>query len=95
MAREDVIKKIRETRAQAEKLMALHESERVRALKRYEQTREQYYQGLVGRNELLEAENTLAQANVRIDEDRRWLAETEGIINEVSERDKLLRLPQR
>jgi hypothetical protein len=90
-ARTGVIQKIKETRSGAEKLIALHESERDRALKLYEQTREKYDQGLVGHDELLKAESTLAQAIVRIDEDRRWLAETDLIIKEAGERDKLLR----
>ena len=73
-ARSDVIQKIKETRAGAEKLLALHETERQRALERYEQQRELYYQGLIARNDVLKAEDALAQAIVRINEDKRWLA---------------------
>jgi Trypsin-like peptidase domain len=91
VVREDVIKKIRETRAEAEKLMARHEAERVRLLKHYEQTREQYYLGLVRRNEVLKAEQALAEAMLRVDEDKRWLAEADLAIKEYSEKDKLLR----
>lgn len=89
-ARTDLIQKIKETRAGAEKLLALHESERERALERYERLRELYYQGLIARDDVLEAEDVLAQAIVRINEDKRWLAETDVIEAEIDERDKRL-----
>jgi len=92
-ARSDVIQKIKETRAGAEKLLTLHESERQRALERYEQQRDLYYQGLIARNDVLKAEDALAQALVRINEDKRWLAETDMVITEATMRDELLRLP--
>jgi hypothetical protein len=92
-ARSDVIQKIKETRAGAEKLLTLHESERQRALERYEQQRDLYYQGLIARNDVLKAEDALAQAIVRINEDKRWLAETDMVITEATMRDELLRLP--
>jgi hypothetical protein len=92
-ARNDVIQKIKETRAGAEKLLALHESERQRALERYEQQRDLYYQGLIARNDVFEAEHALAQAMLRVDEDKRWLAETDMAITEAMMRDELLRLP--
>ncbi|MBM4296164.1 MAG: hypothetical protein FJ143_00315 [Deltaproteobacteria bacterium] len=49
-ARSDVIEKIKETRAGAEKLLALHEAERLRIAEVYDQRREQYYQGLIARS---------------------------------------------
>jgi hypothetical protein len=91
--RADVIQKIKETRAGAEKLLALHETERLRAAELYEQRREQYYTGLIARNEVLHAEHAMAQAMLRVDEDKRWLAETEMALTEYSMRDELLRLP--
>jgi hypothetical protein len=92
-SRSDVLQKIKETRGGAEKLLALHEAERQRAEERYEQRKDLYYKGLISRNEVLEAESALLQAMARIDEDKRWLAETEMAITEVSMRDEILRLP--
>jgi len=91
--RADVIEKIKETRAGAEKLLALHETERVRIAALYEQRREQYYSGLIARNDVLQAEQALADAMLRVDEDKRWLAETDVALIEYSTRDELLRLP--
>ena len=91
--RADVIQKIKETRAGTEKLLTLHETERVRFTELYEQRREQYYTGLISRNEVLQAENALAEAMLRVDEDKRWLAETDMALTEYSMRDDLLRLP--
>lgn len=91
--RADVIDKLKETRAGAEKLLALHEAERTRLAELYEQRREQYYLGLVSRNEVLQAEHALAEAMVRVDEDKRWLAETDMALTEYGMRDELLRLP--
>lgn len=92
-SRSDVLQKIKETRAGAEKLLALHEAERQRAEERYEKQKDLYYKGLIARNEVLEAENALVQAMARIDEDKRWLAETDMAITEVNMRDEILRLP--
>ena len=92
-ARTDVIQKIKETRAGAEKLLALHETELARIAELYEQRRKQYYSGLIARDEVLRAEEALAEAMVRVDEDKRWLAETDTALTEYSMRDELLRLP--
>jgi hypothetical protein len=92
-SRTDVIQKIKETRAGTEKLLGLHENDRHRSLEEYERRREHYVQGLIARNEVLQAEHALAEANTRVDEDRRRLAETDMAITEVTIRDELLRLP--
>jgi hypothetical protein len=92
-SRNDVIQKIKETRAGAEKLLALHEAERQRVLEEYDRRRELYYQGLIARNEVIKAEHALAEAMIRVDEDKRWLAETDMAITEYTMRDELLRLP--
>ena len=92
-SRTEVIQKIKETRAGAEKLLALHEADRQRLMKEYERQRELYYQGLIARNDVLQAEHALVQAMLKIDEDKRWLAETDMAITEVAMRDELLRLP--
>lgn len=92
-ARTDVIQRIKETRTGAQKLLALHEAERIRLLEQYDQRREQYYLGLIARNDVLQAEHELAQAMLLVDEDKRWLAETDMAITEYTMRDELLRLP--
>ena len=92
-SRTDVIQKTKETRSGAEKLLALHEAERQRAAAEYDRRRELYYQGLIARNEVLQAEHVLAEAMIRVDEDKRWLAETDMALTEFTMRDELLRLP--
>jgi hypothetical protein len=91
--RTEVIQKIKETRAGAEKLLALHESERARIAGIYDQRRDQYYMGLISRSEVLQAEDDLAQAILRVDEDKRWLNETDMALTEYGMRDALLQLP--
>ncbi len=92
-SRADVIQKIKETRAGAAKLLALHETERQRLLEEYDRRRDLYYQGLIARNEVLKAEQALAEAMLKVNEDKRWLAETDMAITEYTMRDELLRLP--
>jgi hypothetical protein len=92
-SRSDVIQKIKETRAGAEKLLALHETERQRVAAEYERRRDLYYQGLIARNDVLQAEQALAEAINRVEEDKRWIAETDTAITEYTMRDELLRLP--
>ena len=92
-SRGEVIQKIKETRAGAEKLLALHESERQRRAEQYQRQRELYHQGLIARNEVLHAEHALAEAMLKVDEDKRWIAETDSVLTEVMMRDELLRLP--
>jgi Spy/CpxP family protein refolding chaperone len=92
-ARADVIEKIKETRAGAEKLLALHEAERRRLMEEYQRRRELYQQGLIARNDVLQAEHAVVTATLRVAEDKRWLTETDSAITEVAMRDELLRLP--
>jgi hypothetical protein len=92
-SRAEVLQKIKETRAGAERLLALHEAERQRMAEEYQRRRELYHQGLIARNDVLQAEHALAHAMLKVDEDKRWLAETEFAITEVAMRDELLRLP--
>jgi len=93
-ARNEVVQKMRETREGAEKLLALHEIARQRSAEEYEQRRELYYQGLISRNEVLQAEHLLAEAITRVKEDKRWLAESDMALTEFAMRDELLRLPR-
>jgi len=92
-ARSDVIQKIREARAGGQKLLEIHETERVKLAEQYEQRRDQYYMGLISREEALRSENAWVEAILRVDEDKRWLAETDMAMTEYSLRDELLRLP--
>src|SRR5512135_1072866 len=85
-ARVEVMEKIKETRAGAEKLLTLHETERQRRADVYQQRRDLYAQGLIARTDVLQAEQGLLEAMRRVDEDKRWIGET-------AMRDELLRLP--
>lgn len=93
-SRAEVLQKIKETRTGAEKLLVLHEAERLRATEEYQRRQELYHQGLVARSEVLQAEHALVQAMLKVDEDKRWLAETDMAITETTMRDELLRLPK-
>jgi hypothetical protein len=93
-ARNEVLQKMQETREGAEKLLALHETARQRSAEEYERRRELYYQGLIARNEVLQAEHLLAEAITRVEEDKRWLAESDMALTEFAMRDELLRLPR-
>ncbi|MGN6732832.1 MAG: hypothetical protein ACTHMB_12805 [Candidatus Binatia bacterium] len=93
-ARNEVLQKMRETREGAEKLLALHETARQRSEEEYERRRELYYQGLIARNDVLQAEHLLAEAITRVEEDKRWLGESDMALTEFALRDELLRLPR-
>jgi hypothetical protein len=92
-ARNDVLQKMKETREGAEKLLALHESEQQRFTEEYERRRELYRQGLIARNDVLQAEQALTNALMHVQEDKRWLQESDMAITEFAMRDELLRLP--
>ncbi len=91
--RAEVLEKMKESRASAEKLLALHEEEKTKLTAEYQRRREFYSQGLISRSELNQAERALAAAIVRVEEDKRWLTESDIAITEASMRDELLRLP--
>ena len=91
--RADVLEKMKESNAGAQKLLAIHEEEKKRVYDAYLQRRELYHQGLISRVEVAYAERELAMAIVRVDEDKRWLAESEIAITEASTRDIILGLP--
>jgi len=92
-SRTDVLEKTKETRAGAERLLALHDAELKRMTEEYEKRRELYYQGLISRNEVIQAEQAVAQTMLRIRDDKRFLAETDTALTEFTMRDELLRLP--
>jgi hypothetical protein len=91
--RADLLEKMKESRASAEKLLALHEEEKKKVNDEYERRRMLYGQGLISRAELNQAERALAMMILRVDEDKRWLTESDIAITEASLRDELLRLP--
>jgi hypothetical protein len=91
--RADVLEKMKESHAGAQKLLALHEDEKKRVYDEYLKRRELYYQGLISRVEVAHAERALATAITRVDEDKRWLAESEIAMTEASTRDIILALP--
>ena len=91
--RADLLEKMKESRASSEKLLALHEEAKTRASEEYQKRRALYYQGLISRAELNQAERALAALIIRVDEDKHWLTESDIAITEASLRDELLRLP--
>jgi hypothetical protein len=91
--RADVIQKMKDSRAGAEKLVALREKEVKRLGEEYSQRRDFYNQGLISRVELDQIERALADAGARLEGDKRWLSEQDIAITEASMRDELLRLP--
>ncbi len=91
--RADLLEKMKESRASSEKLLALHAEEKTKVNEEYEKRRVLYYQGLISRAELNQAERALAAMIIRVDEDKRWLTESDIAITEASLRDELLRLP--
>ncbi len=91
--RADLLEKMKESRASSQKLLTLHEEQKQKVNEEYEQRRVLYNQGLISRAELNQAEQALAAITIRVDEDKRWLTESDIAITEASLRDELLRLP--
>src|SRR6185369_11671332 len=67
--------------------------EKKRLYDEYLERRELYHQGLISRTELAQSERAVATAISRVDEDKRWLAESEIAMTEATSRDLLLGLP--
>ena len=82
--RADVIQKIKDSRAGAEKLIALREKEVKKLTEDYEKRRQYYHQGLISRAELDQIELSLADAIARLEGDKRWLNEQDIAIIEAS-----------
>ena len=91
--RADVVEKMKESRASAEKLLALHEEAKAKLAADYQRRKELYNEGLISRVELNQAQLALANVIVQIDEDKRWIAESDTTLTEATTRDALLRLP--
>ena len=92
-SRTEVLQKTKETRAGAERLLALHEAELKRVTEEYERRRELYYQGLISRVDVIQAEERVAKSTLLIRDDKRFLTETDTALTEFTMRDELLRLP--
>ena len=91
--RADVIQKMRDSRAGAEKLIALREKEVAKLTDEYEKRRQFYDQGLISKSELDQSERALAAAISRLQHDKRWLAEQDIAITEASMRGEQLQSP--
>jgi hypothetical protein len=91
--RAEVIERMKDSRASAQKLLELHEEEKNRLTLEYQQRREYYNQGLISRSEVNQVERALAEAIIRVEEDKRWITESDIAITEVTMRDELIRLP--
>jgi len=91
--RADVIQKMRDSRAGAEKLIALREKEVAKLTEKYEKWREFYDQGLIAKAELDQSERSLAEAISRLQDDNRWLGEQDIAITEASLASGLLDSP--
>ena len=91
--RADVIKKMKDSRAGAEKLISLREQEVKKLTEEYENRRHFYHQGLISRVELEQSESALADAVTRLEGDKRFISEQDIAITEASMRGELLRLP--
>jgi hypothetical protein len=92
--RADFITKTRESRADAEKLLALHEQEQNKLKQEYDHRRTLYQQGLISRAELDDAERALTATSARVDGDKRWITESDIAMTEASFGDEILRLPR-
>jgi len=91
--RAEVIEKMKEARVSAQKLLEINQLEQKRLTEVYDKRRELYRQGLIARGDVVQAEHALAEAILRVGQNRRWLNETDIAITEVEIRDELLRLP--
>lgn len=80
--RADVIQKMRDSRAGAEKLIALREKEVAKLTEEYGKRRQFYHQGLISKAELEQSERSLAEALARLQHDKRWLGEQDIAITE-------------
>jgi hypothetical protein len=91
--RADVIQKMRDSRAGAEKLVALREEEVKKLTEEYKKRREFFHRGLISRAELDQVERPLTDAIARLEGDKRRLSEQDIAITEALMRDELLQLP--
>jgi|GEM_PF-1614658 hypothetical protein len=81
---DEILNKMKDSRASAAKLLAFHEEEQMRLQKKYELRRELYVRGRITKADLEEAERALTEAIVRVYEDRRWLSQADRAIEQQS-----------
>jgi hypothetical protein len=91
--RADVIQKMRDSRAGAEKLIALREKEVAKLTEEYGKRRQFYDQGLISKAELDQSERSLGEAIARWQDDKRWLIEQDTAITEAWMRGEQLQSP--
>ena len=93
-SRAEVMEKMAETRAGAERLLALRIEEVMGLTKNYRQRRGLYDGGEISRDDLEQTERDLAVAVERVEADKRWIVEADRTLKEMSTRDELLRSPK-
>jgi hypothetical protein len=92
--RADLIQKMKESRAGAEKLVSLREEEVAKLTEQYKKRREFFYQGLISRAEVNQSELALAEAKAVLEADKRRITEQDIAISEALMREDLLRSPR-
>ena len=93
-SRADAIEKMRATLDGAEKLLAVRIEEVKRLATDYLQRREGYDRERISRRQLEQAERDLVAGVERVEQDKRWIVETENALKEMNTRDELLRSPK-
>lgn len=93
-SRTDAIEKMRATLDGAEKLLALRIEEVKGLATDYLQRREGYDREQISRSQLEQAERDLVAGVERVEQDKRWVVETENALKEMNTRDELLRSPK-
>lgn len=88
--RADVLQKMRDSRAGAEKLIALREEQAKKLTEEYGKRRQFYDQGLISKAELDQTLRALEEAIARLEEDKRWLTDQDIAITEALMRNELL-----
>jgi len=93
-SRAEVMETLAETRAGAERLLTLRIEEVMGLTKNYRQRRGLYDGGEISRGDLEQTERDLAVAVERVEADKRWIAEADRTLKEMSTRDELLGRPK-
>ena len=92
-SRADVIEKMTVTRAGAERLLDLRIEEVKKLARDYHQRRTLYDEGQLSRHELERTEHDLVAAVERVEQDKRWITETDSALKGMTTRDEPLRSP--
>ncbi len=88
--RADVLQKMRDSRAGAEKLIAMREEQAKKLTDEYGKRRQFYDEGLISKAELNETLRSLEEAIARLEEEKRWRTDQDIAITEASMRNELL-----